>query len=53
MNDIGLVAVSDQSLSDIADALRVRLESADTFTPGQMAQAIMNITYGVSLCIFL
>ena len=43
------VLVSEEYLQDIADAIRTKTESVATYTPAQMAEAIMNIAPGSSL----
>lgn len=41
------VLITEGHLSDIADAIRAKLESAETYTPGEMAEAIMEIETGI------
>lgn len=40
------VLITEGHLADIADAIRAKLESEDTYTPGEMARAIMEIETG-------
>ena len=40
------VLITEGHLADIADAIRAKLESEDTYTPGEMAGAIMEIETG-------
>ena len=41
------VLITEGHLADIADAIRAKLESEDTYTPGEMAGAIMEIETGI------
>lgn len=45
------VLITEGHLSDIAGAIRAKLESAETYTPGEMAGAIMEIGGGASAVI--
>lgn len=40
------VLISDQYLTDIADAIRTKLEVSTTYTPAHMANAILSISTG-------
>lgn len=42
------VLVTESYLEDIADAIRAKLDSSDTYTPGQMAAGIQSIPTGGS-----
>lgn len=41
------VLITEGHLADIADAIRAKLESEDTYMPGEMAEAIMEIETGI------
>jgi len=43
---MGLVLVTESYLQDIADAIRSKLGTADTYKPSEMAAAIMSISVG-------
>lgn len=44
---MALVYTDDQNYTNIADAIRTRLGTEDHISPTDMADKIMNITYGV------
>ena len=43
---MALVTVSDSTLTDIADAIRTKLDTEDTYKPSEMADAIESISGG-------
>lgn len=44
-----IYAVMGESLTAVADAIREKTGSTDTYTPGEMAEAILDITGGEDL----